>query len=656
MACSKLHSSSSSGTKQHFDVFVSFRGEDTRNGFTDHLFAALQRKGIFAFRDNQNINKGELLEPELFQAIQQSCVFIVVFSKNYASSTWCMKELSEIVDWVEVTGRRVLPIFYDVTPSEEAKNLEAIVITQYPCKFLKATLRGDALSKMDHLKLLILENVNFSGVLNHLSNELRYLSWDKYPFTSLPSSFHSNQLVELILPYSNIKQLWKGTKYLPKLRSLNLKHSKNLIQMPDLKGVPHLTYLDLEGCLEIVRIDPSIGILKELVDLNLKDCKNLVHNLNIIFGLSSLRCLDLSGCSKLLNNLVLEKPRETEHLKKVDNDRSVIQLSPSSLYKVLMFPFHFLSSQKREDSLGLLVPYLSRFPCLLHLDLSFCNLLQIPDAIENLHSLEELFLGGNNFVTLPPTIKKLSKLRNLNLEHCKQLKYLPELPTPEEKTTGTHYGQVDIFDCPKLIDLEHCYSVIFSWLIQNLEVYLQPSISWGRIDIVIPGTQIPKWFKEQNEGSSISMDPPSSLMDNPNWIGVACCALFVTHDDPTSLGDEWLNTDDLCILYNVKKKEDWPKSFINVPIHFKKDLITVELDHLLIAIYSREAFISSLEDTVSLDNIVFKTYVFEPQGLHLDVKNCGYRWVFKDDLQQLNPNMMFSTSSSSRKRKLLTND
>jgi len=102
-------------------VFVSFRGADTRNGFTNHLFVALQRKGVVAFRDDQTIEKGEFLESELLDAIEGSQVFIVVFSKDYASSTWCMKELTKIVDWVEETGRSLLPIFYDVTPSEVRK-------------------------------------------------------------------------------------------------------------------------------------------------------------------------------------------------------------------------------------------------------------------------------------------------------------------------------------------------------------------------------------------------------------------------------------------------------------------------------------------------------------------------------------------------------
>ncbi|CAJ1978765.1 unnamed protein product, partial [Sphenostylis stenocarpa] len=32
-----------------------------------------------------------------------------------------MKELTKIVDWVEETGRSVLPVFYDITPSEVRK-------------------------------------------------------------------------------------------------------------------------------------------------------------------------------------------------------------------------------------------------------------------------------------------------------------------------------------------------------------------------------------------------------------------------------------------------------------------------------------------------------------------------------------------------------
>ena len=107
--------------KWKYDVFVSFRGEDTRNNFADHLFGALHKNNIYAFRDDTNLNKGENISQELVQAIKESLIFIVIFSRNYASSTWCLRELAKIVGCNEVTRKTVLPIFYDVTPSEVRK-------------------------------------------------------------------------------------------------------------------------------------------------------------------------------------------------------------------------------------------------------------------------------------------------------------------------------------------------------------------------------------------------------------------------------------------------------------------------------------------------------------------------------------------------------
>ncbi|RDY06491.1 TMV resistance protein N, partial [Mucuna pruriens] len=104
-----------------YDVFVSFRGEDTRNNFTAFLFYALQKNGIDAFKDDADLKKGESIAPELLQAIQASRIFIVVFSKDYASSTWCLRELLQICNCIAASPRHVLPIFYDVDPSEVRK-------------------------------------------------------------------------------------------------------------------------------------------------------------------------------------------------------------------------------------------------------------------------------------------------------------------------------------------------------------------------------------------------------------------------------------------------------------------------------------------------------------------------------------------------------
>ena len=111
-------SSSSSSTHQwKYHVFLSFRGEDTRKNFTDHLYAALNRKGIDTFRDNEKLERGEPISPALLTAIEDSLFAIVVFSKNYASSTWCLDELVKIMDCKKNMGLKVLPIFYDVKPT-----------------------------------------------------------------------------------------------------------------------------------------------------------------------------------------------------------------------------------------------------------------------------------------------------------------------------------------------------------------------------------------------------------------------------------------------------------------------------------------------------------------------------------------------------------
>ena len=78
--------------------------------------------------------------------------------------------------------------------------------------FYKTTVRADGLSKIRHLKLLTLMNVNFSGSLSHLSSELGYLIWNKYPFQCLPPSFQPEKLVQLHLVKSSIQRLWEGIK------------------------------------------------------------------------------------------------------------------------------------------------------------------------------------------------------------------------------------------------------------------------------------------------------------------------------------------------------------------------------------------------------------------------------------------------------------
>ncbi|CAL5416809.1 unnamed protein product [Camellia sinensis] len=114
-------SSSSTQSRWSYDVFLSFRGEDTRKNFTDHLFEALVQAGIRTFRDDDELPRGCEISSELLKSIEESRISIVVFSRNYASSRWCLDELVKIIECKKTLGQLVLPIFYGVCPSDVRK-------------------------------------------------------------------------------------------------------------------------------------------------------------------------------------------------------------------------------------------------------------------------------------------------------------------------------------------------------------------------------------------------------------------------------------------------------------------------------------------------------------------------------------------------------
>ncbi|XP_039156065.1 disease resistance protein RPV1-like [Eucalyptus grandis] len=101
-----------------YEVFLSFHGPDTRPGFTDFLYTNLDDAGIRTFKDDKELRVGEEFAPELLEAIKQSKISIPIFSKGYASSPWCLKELVQMVDCQQVGRQTIMPIFYDVAPSE----------------------------------------------------------------------------------------------------------------------------------------------------------------------------------------------------------------------------------------------------------------------------------------------------------------------------------------------------------------------------------------------------------------------------------------------------------------------------------------------------------------------------------------------------------
>ncbi|WJX50840.1 hypothetical protein P8452_37090 [Trifolium repens] len=275
--------------------------------------------------------------------------------------------------------------------------------------------------------------------------------------------------------------------------------------MPNFEEFPNLEQLNLAGCVKLVKLDPSIGLLTKIVYLNLQDCSSLISIPNTIFGMSSLKYINMSGCSKLsFNNQWASHSQST---------------SPSF---GITFPVGFiipsLPLQRKAEWLY----------CLSEIDISFCGLSQLPDAFGCLRQLQRLNLGGNYFVSLL-SLKELSKLVYLNLDHCMFLESLPQLPFPTATINwdlgiNKFPGKIglQIFNCPKLGERE-C-SIAFSWLTQFIQANPQCSHA---IDIVIPGSEIPSWFNNQSKGDTILIDYSPIKHDiNNHIIGLVCCSLF----------------------------------------------------------------------------------------------------------------------------------
>ncbi|XP_061369750.1 uncharacterized protein LOC133312550 [Gastrolobium bilobum] len=142
-----------------YDVFLSFRGEDTRHGFTGHLYKALLDRGIHTFIDDKELQRGEEITPSLVKAIEESRISIIVFSKNYASSSFCLDELVHILHSIKENGRLVLPVFYYVDPSDVRKHKGTYgeALTRHEERFM------DNMERLHKWKMALSQAADLSG-------------------------------------------------------------------------------------------------------------------------------------------------------------------------------------------------------------------------------------------------------------------------------------------------------------------------------------------------------------------------------------------------------------------------------------------------------------------------------------------------------------
>lgn len=109
-----VYSTTPGGFRLRWDVFLSFRGEDTRHSFTKNLYDSLVRNGVRVFRDDDALDRGDEIAPSLLEAIDDSAASIIIISRKFANSHWCLEELAKICD----CRKLILPVFHDVDPAD----------------------------------------------------------------------------------------------------------------------------------------------------------------------------------------------------------------------------------------------------------------------------------------------------------------------------------------------------------------------------------------------------------------------------------------------------------------------------------------------------------------------------------------------------------
>ncbi|KAL4622261.1 hypothetical protein ACB092_06G284500 [Castanea dentata] len=152
-----------------FEVFLNFRGEDTRHSFLRLLYDALVEKKISTFKDDKVLERGKPIPSELLKAIEESRFSVVIFSKNYATSSWCLDELAKIVECRQkMKGHTIFPVFYDVEPTEVRKQKGS---------FGEAFAKHDKenLEKVERWRDALAEVANISGWVVPKGQESEYI-------------------------------------------------------------------------------------------------------------------------------------------------------------------------------------------------------------------------------------------------------------------------------------------------------------------------------------------------------------------------------------------------------------------------------------------------------------------------------------------------
>ncbi|KFK31463.1 hypothetical protein AALP_AA6G114900 [Arabis alpina] len=527
-------SSSSSSHNWEYDVFLSFRGEDVRISFISHLHLALGRKLISAFKDTE-IERGLFIGTKLAQTIKDSRIAIVVFSGNYASSSWCLNELAEIMKCKDQLD--VIPIFYGLDPShvrnqtgefgktfentcqekteaekelwEEALTNIGNIAGYHSLKWDNEASMIEAIIDDVLVKLKLTPSMDFSGFVgmeDHIANMSLLLRLESeevlLPSKSLAlKMFCQSAFGQNSPPMRFAKMAYEVTECAGSLPlGLNILGCTKLETLPSGINLESLSCLILDEC-SLLRSLPDISDNISILSLENTFIKKFPSKWRLVY----LVHLNMDGIKneKLWEGVKLLPVLEIFTLSSSKNLKEIPDLSMAKNLNSFMI----------NNCQSLVEIPSFRLNNLKELRMRICSSLRtFPDFSAN---ISELSLDGTMIEEVPWWIEKFSKLETLTMPRCIKLKYVPP------NIYKLHLlEKVDFSNCGALTEASwHGCSSVVSSLAKNCypkfkvnfinclnldqETLIQQKSAFKLL--ILPGEEVPPYFTHQTNGSIITI-------------------------------------------------------------------------------------------------------------------------------------------------------
>ncbi|PKI35503.1 hypothetical protein CRG98_044126 [Punica granatum] len=300
-------------------------------------------------------------------------------------------------------------VAFDVLVEKQGTSkVEAISLEGYHFMEEEDHLNDDMFRNLPRMRVLELAGARLDGNFRNLFRQLTWLSWHRENM-SLPMNLVLRNLIVLDLSKSLIHDDWTGwssIKFGSKLKVLNLRECQ-ISRTPDFSAFPSLEILILESCMQLLYIDPSIGLLKNLILLNLRGCWGLEKLPEQLGSMESLVefLIDSTG----VKEIPISRGMKKLEVLSANSCRSLheIPASVGSLMNLRKLSLKDSGLKELPDSIGQLTS-------LVELILSQTKIRSMPDFVGDLHDLELLKIDHTDITCLPGNLGSLKKLKVLD--------------------------------------------------------------------------------------------------------------------------------------------------------------------------------------------------------------------------------------------------